>query len=269
VLSRNARGSHVRLNWTWPGFVKQAERDAGLRSDGLTTAEREELRRENRILREEREILKQPREIWRFLGYYAWRSRPPSRRQRENVELLERVRGIWEASGRVYGAPRVHAELRAGGVRCSRKPLSAADAAWGMAGAYRRRRKKGLTRQGQGALPAPDLGRRQFRVLGPTGCGWPYLGVVLDVWSRRVVGWAMRPDARAELVVDALGMALWRRKPAPGLVHHSDRGSQYTSLRSWGSPAASGDFGVYGAPGGCIRQRPVRGLLRHLEVRRS
>jgi putative transposase len=112
----------------------------------------------------------------------------------------------------------------------------------GLLGACRRRR--GVTvRDPRAAAPAPDLVKRQFRAAGPdrlgvadlkqspTREGGLDLGVVLDVWSRGVVGWAMRPDARAELVGDALEMARWRRKPAPGLVPHSDRGAQYTSLR--------------------------------------
>jgi putative transposase len=109
----------------------------------------------------------------------------------------------------------------------------------GLVGAYARRRRRKTTVQNPRAAAAPDLVGRQFRAEGsnrlwvadlvyvPTQEGVLYLSVVLDVWSRRVVGWAMRPDARAELVE----MALWRRRPAPALVHHSDRGAQYTSLR--------------------------------------
>jgi putative transposase len=172
-------------------------------------------------------------------GYYAWRKRGLSRRRREDAALLERVRGVWEGSGRTYGAPRVWAELRAGGVRCSRKRVARLMREAGLVGAYARRRRRKTTVQNPRAAAAPDLVERQFRAEGPnrlwvadlvyvpTQEGVLYLSVVLDVWSRRVVGWAMRPDARAELVE----MALWRRRPAPGLVHHSDRGAQYTSLR--------------------------------------
>jgi putative transposase len=113
----------------------------------------------------------------------------------------------------------------------------------GLVGAYPQRRRRKTTVQDPRAAAAPDLVGRRFGAEGPnrlwvadlvyvpTQEGVLYLSVVLDVWSRMVVGWAMRPDARAELVVDALEMALWRRRPAPGLVHHSDRGAQYTSLR--------------------------------------
>jgi putative transposase len=176
-------------------------------------------------------------------GYYAWRKRGLSRRRREDAALLERVRRVWEGSGRTYGAPRVWAELRAGGVRCGRKRVARLMQEAGLVGAYPRRRRRKTTVQDPRAAAAPDLVGRQFRAAGPnrlwvadlvqvpTGEGWLYLGVILDVWHRGVVGWAMRQDARAELVVDALEMALWRRRPAPGLVHHSDRGSQYSSLR--------------------------------------
>jgi putative transposase len=176
-------------------------------------------------------------------GYYAWRKRGLSRRRREDAALLERVRRIWEGSGRTYGAPRVWAELRAGGVRCSRKRVARLMREAGLVGAYSRRRRRKTTVQDPRAAAAPDLvggssGRKAplelwvaDLVYVPTQEGVLYLSVVLDVWSRRVVGWAMRQDARAELVVDALEMALWRRRPAPGLVHHSDRGSQYSSLR--------------------------------------
>jgi putative transposase len=129
----------------------------------------------------------------------------------------------------------------------------------GLLGACRRRR--GLTVRDPRAAPAPDLVKRQFRAAGPdrlwvadlkqspTREGGLYLGVVLDVWSRGVVSWAMRPDARAELVVDALEMALWRRKPAPGLVHHSDRGAQYTSLRLGARLRAAGILPSMGRKG--------------------
>jgi putative transposase len=160
-------------------------------------------------------------------GYYAWRKRGLSRRRREDAALLERVRRIWEGSGRTYGAPRVWAELQACGVRCSRKRVARLMREAGLVGAYARRRRRGTTVQDPRAAAAPDLVGRQFRAEGPnrlwvadlvqvpTGEGWLYLGVILDVWHRGVVGWAMRQDARAELVVDALEMALWRRRPAP------------------------------------------------------
>jgi putative transposase len=263
---------------TLSAWVKQAELDAGLRSDGLTTAEggvaavaagepdpagrAGDPEKSGRLLRsgdrvqaveafgfvEQERAHHRVARMCRVLGvspsgYYAWRKRGLSRRRREDAALLERVRRIWEGSGRTYGAPRVWAELRACGVRCSRKRVARLMREAGLVGAYARRRRRGTTVQDPRAAAAPDLVGRQFRAEGPnrlwvadlvqvpTGEGWLYLGVILDVWHRGVVGWAMRQNARAELVVDALEMALWRRRPAPGLVHHSDRGAQYTSLR--------------------------------------
>lgn len=123
--------------------------------------------------------------------------------------------------------------------------------------------------------PAPDLVRRRFEAPGPdrlwvadlvqvpTQEGWLYLGVVLDVWSRRVVGWAMGPSARAELVIDALEMALWRRKPAPGLIHHSDRGAQYTSLRFGARLRQAGILASVGRRGDAYDNALCDGVLRH------
>ena len=194
-------------------------------------------------------------------GYYAWRSRGLSRRQQEDHRLLEQIRGIWEGSGRTYGSPRVWAELRAAGVRCGRKRVVRLMRQAGLVGAYHRPRRRKTTVQDPQATPAPDLVGRQFRARGPnrlwvadlvyvpTQEGVLYLSVVLDVWSRAVVGWGMRPDARAELVVEALEMALWRRRPGPGLVHHSDRGSQYTSLRFGARLRAAGVLASMGRKG--------------------
>jgi putative transposase len=176
-----------------------------------------------------------PQRVLRVAGSWA----EPT--EQEGQALLERIRGIGEDSRGTSGAPRVWAELRASGVRCGRKRVARLMRAAGLLGACRRRR--GLTVRDPRAAPAPDLVKRQFRAAGPDRL-WVadfkqsptredalYLGVGLDVWSRGVVGWAMCPDARAELGVDALEMALWRRKPAPGVGPHSDRGAQYTSLR--------------------------------------
>ena len=175
-------------------------------------------------------------------GYYAWMRRPPSARARTDGELTAKIRTIHQRSRGTYGAPRVHAELRLDhGVRVGGKRVARLMHAAGLVGCHRRRRR-GLTRRDPQAAPAPDLVGRRFtadqpdRVWTadityiPTWSGWLYLAVVLDVWSRRVVGWAMAEHLRTELVIDALDMALWNRRPKPGLVHHSDQGCQYTSL---------------------------------------
>ena len=174
-------------------------------------------------------------------GYYAWRHRPPSRRQQVDHTLLDRIRVIHAQSRGTYGAPRIHAELRETGVRCGRKRIARLMRQAGLAGAHRRRRLRTTIRDGD-AAPAPDLVARAFATDRPdrlwiadityvrTWSGWLYLAVVLDTFSRRVVGWSMADHLQSDLVVDALNMALWNRRPAPGLVHHSDRGCQYTSL---------------------------------------
>jgi putative transposase len=175
-------------------------------------------------------------------GYYAWMRRPPSARARTDAELTDQIRTIHQRSRGTYGTPRIHAELRLDhDIHIGRKRVARLMRAAGLVGCHRRRRQ-GLTRRDLKAAPAPDLVRRRFTADAPdrvwtadityipTWSGWLYLAVVLDVFSRRVVGWAMADHLRTELVVDALEMALWNRQPKPGLVHHSDQGCQYTSL---------------------------------------
>jgi len=175
-------------------------------------------------------------------GFYAWRSRPPSARAAADAALTETIRRVHAGSRGTYGAPRVHAELaEEHGVRCGRKRVARLMRAAGLAGCHRRRAPR-TTRRDRASAPAPDLVRRAFAAAAPnalwtaditylpTWSGFLYLAVVLDAFSRRVVGWAMADHLRAELVVSALEMALGRRRPAAGLILHSDRGSQYTSL---------------------------------------
>ncbi len=173
-------------------------------------------------------------------GYYAWRTRPPSMRSRQDATLTEKIHEIHRRSTETYGSPRVHAELRALGIRCGRKRVERLMREARLRGCMRGRRK-GTTRRGK-RVPVEDLVNRNFaateagRVWAAdityvaTGEGFLYLAFILDVHSRRIVGWAMESHLRAELVVDALQMAVWRRKPAPGLSHHSDQGVQYTAL---------------------------------------
>jgi putative transposase len=169
-------------------------------------------------------------------GFYAWHGRPPSARARADQALTAQIRAIHTRSRGTYGAPRVHAELRLDhGVQVSRKRVARLMRTSGLVGCHRRRRH-GLTRRDPQASPAPDLLHRDFTAQRPdqvwtadityipTWSGWLYLAVVLDVYSRRVVGWAMADHLRTELVIDALDMAIWNRRPAQGLVHHSDQG---------------------------------------------
>jgi putative transposase len=174
-------------------------------------------------------------------GYHAWLKRPPSKKQEADTTLLKRVRTIHASSRETYGAPRVHAELRAGGEKHGRKRIARLMRVAGLVGASRRRSGITTTRRDREARPAPDLVDRKFAAPGPnrlwvaditfvpTASGFLYLAVVLDAWSRKIVGWAMANHIRAELVVDALEMAIGQRRPGD-VIHHSDQGSQYTSL---------------------------------------
>lgn len=173
-------------------------------------------------------------------GYYAWLKRSRSKREREDEALTERIKQIHRRSKGTYGAPRIHANLAKEGVHVGRKRVARLMRAAGIQGVSRRRRY-GTTQRRADARPAPDLVERNFSAKGPdelwvadityvsTWSGWLYLAVVMDAWSRRIVGWAMATDLRTQLVLDALAMAIRQRRPK-GVIHHSDQGSQYTSL---------------------------------------
>ena len=170
-------------------------------------------------------------------GYWAWSKRPSSARARADAELTETIRTIHVDSRGTYGMPRVHAELRDNGTRCSRKRVARLMRAAGLEGVHRRRSVR-TTVSDRDTAPAPDLVERHFSASRPnalwvadityvpTWQGFLYVAVVLDVFSRRVVGWSMAGHLRTELILDALEMAISRRRPAEGLVHHSDRGTQ-------------------------------------------
>lgn len=175
-------------------------------------------------------------------GYYAWRKRrdgPAGPRAARREQLAERVRAAHERSRRTYGSPRVYHELRAGGVAVCENTVAKVMREQGIRSKVRRRFKVRTTDSAHAHPVAPNLLGRDFASEAPdrkwasdvtyvaTGEGWLYLAVVLDLCSRRVVGWAMAEHLRAELCLDALGMALGRRSPGQGLVHHSDRGVQY------------------------------------------
>lgn len=174
-------------------------------------------------------------------GFHAWRQRPSSARAVADKMLLKRVRTIHASSRETYGVPRVHAELRAAGERHGRKRIARLMRVAGLVGASRRRTGVTTTRRDKDARPAPDLVDRNFVAsqpnqlwvaditFVPTARGFLYLAVALDAWSRKIVGWSMANHLRAELVIDALEMAIGQRQPG-GVSHHSDQGSQYTSL---------------------------------------
>jgi putative transposase len=174
-------------------------------------------------------------------GYYAWRTHTPSARTQEDATLTEQIKTIHAQSRQTYGAPRVHAELVAQGVVCGHNRVARLMRAAQIVGCHRRR-SIGTTVREPAAPIAPDRVDRRFVAAAPnvlwsadityvpTWAGFLYLAVVLDVFSRRIIGWAMADHLRTELVLSALDMALWNRRPAPGVIHHSDHGCQYTSV---------------------------------------
>jgi putative transposase len=173
-------------------------------------------------------------------GYYAWVARRPSRRATEDARLLERIRQFHQASRGTYGAPRILRDLRAVGIHVARKRVARLLKQAGLRGVSRRKWIQ-TTIRAEAARPAPDLVQRHFTATGPnqlwvadityipTWAATLYLAVVLDVWSRRVIGWAMETHLRTELVLAALNMALDQRRPQ-AVVHHSDQGCQYTAV---------------------------------------
>jgi len=174
-------------------------------------------------------------------GFYAWRDRKPSPRAMANAVMTERIRQIHKDSYESYGMPRVRKELQEQGETISRKRIARLMWVAGIRGISRRRAFTVTTRRDPKQRPAPDLVQRRFHADGPdqlwvadmtyvpTWVGFVYLAVVLDVWSRRVVGWAIADNMTTDLVLSALNMALAQRKPDQ-VIHHSDQGSQYTSL---------------------------------------
>jgi putative transposase len=173
-------------------------------------------------------------------GFYAWQTREPSARDIADQELTELIRQIHAASRESYGAPRIHAELAESCVHVGRKRVERLMKAAGLAGVSRRRSTRTTIRDDR-VRPSADLVDRNFyadspNVLWvadityvPTWAGFLYLAVVLDAFSRRIVGWAMGTNLKAQLVVDAMNMAIGQRKPS-NVIHHSDQGSQYTSV---------------------------------------
>ena len=176
-------------------------------------------------------------------GFYVWRHRPPSLHAVADGAILRRVRTVHASSRQTYGAPRVHAELRHHGERHGRKRIARLMRDAGLVGASHRRGGPVTTRRDTDARPAPDLVDRNFTASGPdqlwvadityvpTSAGFLYLAVVLDAWSRKIVGWSMANHLRAELVLTALEAAVGQRHPRD-VIHHSDQGCQLRFNRS-------------------------------------
>jgi putative transposase len=174
-------------------------------------------------------------------GFHAWQRRAPSGRALADAWLGEQIARVHRESRRTYGARRVHVALRQRGIRVGRKRVERLMRAHGLSGSVPRKRGKTTIRV-PGVRAADDLVARDFAPSAPNQLwvadikylpsseGWLYLAAVVDCFSRRVVGWSMRGDLRAQLVLDALEMAVARRRPQPGLVHHSDQGSSPGSM---------------------------------------
>jgi transposase InsO family protein len=175
-------------------------------------------------------------------GYYASRGRTPSQRERENRRLLDQIKKVHADSRRIYGSPRVHAELRKQGIHCNKKRVERLMRTHKIRGKQRGRRRVKTTDSAHNLPVAPNLLNRQFEAEAPnqkwvtdityipTKQGWLYLAVILDLFSRRIVGWSMASTMHASLVKNALRMAIVHRRPPAGLLHHSDRGSQYAGF---------------------------------------
>jgi putative transposase len=196
-------------------------------------------------------------------GFHAWQRRPPSDRALTDAWLLDKIQDIHAANRGVYGAPRIHAELRmAHAVSVGRKRVERLMATHGLSGLVPRKRGRTTIRV-PGVRVADDLVQRQFRPDASnvlwfaditylrTWEGWLYLAAVQDAFSRRIVGWSMAEHMRAELVVSALEMAVTRRRPEPGLIHHSDQGSQFVSLGFGQAVAKAGISRSMGSKGVC------------------
>jgi len=212
-------------------------------------------------------------------GFYAWQAEPVRRKDIDDAYLSNTIVDIWRMSRRSYGSPRVHAELRLGeDIKCSKKRVERLMAQAGIAGIHRRRRR-GCTWRDPDAEPSDDLVNRQFNPAAPdelwvmdvtehpTPEGKVYLAVVLDAFSRIVVGWSIADHMRSDLVVDALQMAIWRRRPAPGAtIAHSDHGSTYTSWAFGRRLRGAGLLGSMGSVGDCFDNSVAESFFGTLQL---
>ena len=208
-------------------------------------------------------------------GYYAWRRRMMSVRAIEDEQLQQRIRTIHLLSRRTYGVPRIHMELRDEGTRIGRKRVARLMRAAALRGVSRRKTTV-TTRRNRSARPAPDLVDRQFvadkpNVLWvadityvPTWSGFLYLAVVLDVWSRKIVGWSMTTPLRTSLVTSALNMAIAQRSPSD-VIHHSDQGCQYTSFEFGKRCREAGVRPSMGSVGDCYDNAMCESFFATLE----
>lgn len=210
-------------------------------------------------------------------GYYAWRARAESQRSQANRTLLEQIRTIHAASRGTYGSPRIHAELQAQGAPCSEKRVARLMRLAGVSGKCPRRTR--LTTNSHHSFPiAANALNQEFSASGPntkwaadityipTREGWLYLAVIMDVFSRRIIGWSMQPTLASQLVVAALQMALHQRDHSHQLLHHSDRGSQYASHDYQAQLTAAGIRCSMSRKGNCFDNAAVESFFGTLKT---
>lgn len=213
-------------------------------------------------------------------GYYAWRSRPESRRTGEDRCLMAEIRDVHAGSGGVYGAPRIHATLRILGRRIGRHRVARLMRAAGLRGMAALPRRVRTTDSRHSYPIAPNRLGRNFTAAAPnqvwladltyipTGEGWLYLAALIDMHTRKVVGWAMRETLHAGIAVEALRMAIERQRPAPGLIQHTDRGVQYAADAYLQVLAAAGITPSMSRRGNCLDNAPMESFFHTLKVER-
>lgn len=213
-------------------------------------------------------------------GFYDWAGRKPSRRSQANQVLKAQIQQSFHGSDRTYGSPRVWRDLMDWGYACSENRVARLMKQLELKARQKRRRVPGDAGIRQEHCIAPNLLERQFEASAPnqrwvadftyigTAEGWLYLAVVLDLYSRRVVGWAMSPNMTAQLVIDALMMAIWRRGKPVSLMHHSDQGSQYTSEDFRGLLADQGIVCSMSRRGDCWDNAAMESFFSTLKMER-
>jgi transposase InsO family protein len=212
-------------------------------------------------------------------GYYAWAGgREPGPRQKRREELAEQIRRVHEQSRRTYGSPRVYQELKAREVACCENTVAKVMREQGIRSVVRRRFRVRTTDSSHAHPVAPNVLDRSFDqeapdrawaadiTYVPTGEGWLYLAAVIDLCTRRIVGWAMGQSLKAELCEEALGMAIGRRRPGEGLVHHSDRGVQYACGLYRRLLAANGMVCSMSGRGDCYDNAVAESFFKTLKV---
>jgi len=210
-------------------------------------------------------------------GYYAWLKREPSQRAQQDSQLRQKIVAIWQQFRGIYGAPRIHAELLAQGIRLGLKRVARLMRQVGIRGKMARRKRPRTTQVDCSQPIAPNLSNRQFDVQQvhqvwlsdityiDTAEGYLYLAAVLDLGSREIVGLAMADHLRTELVEQALDMAIIQQQPEPGLLHHSDRGSQYTSHDYQQKLKTSGIIASMSRSGNCLDNAPMESFWATLK----